>query len=81
MRSISNEWCDLWNFCLNTDKRENCLKKFLFIQKLKTMPNVIITPHIAYNTKEAVKEIINITMDNIKSSFQINSDTKNLVVL
>ena len=73
--------CDLWNFCLNTDKRESCLKKFLFIQKLKTMPNVIITPHIAYNTKEAVEEIINITMDNIQSSFQINSDTKNLIVL
>ena len=73
--------CDLWDFCINTDKREDCLKKFLFIQKLKTMPNVIITPHIAYNTKEALIEILNITLQNIQSSFKINSDTKNLVML
>ncbi|MBR2069637.1 MAG: hypothetical protein IJ877_07760 [Candidatus Gastranaerophilales bacterium] len=73
--------CALWDFCVNTDKREDCLKKFLFIQKLKQMPNVIITPHIAYNTKEALIEILNITLENIQSSFQINSDTKNLVML
>ena len=73
--------CDLWDFCVNTDKREDCLKKFLFIQKLKTMPNVIITPHIAYNTKEAVSEILNITLKNIQSSFKINADTENLVML
>lgn len=73
--------CKLWNFCVNTDKREDCLKKFLFIQKLKSMDNVIITPHIAYNTKEAINEILNMTLDNIQSSFKINSDTKNIVML
>ncbi len=75
------EMCNLWDFCINTDKREYCLKKFLFIQQLKTMQNVIITPHIAYNTKEALVEIIKITLQNIQSSFEINSDTKNLVML
>jgi len=73
--------CELWDFCKNTQKQENCLKKFLFIQKLKTLENVIITPHIAYNTKEAAEEILKMTLDNIQSSFKINKDTKNLVVL
>ena len=73
--------CDLWDFCINTDKREECLKKYLFIQKLKTMPNVIITPHIAYNTKEAVESILRTTLQNIEASFEINKDTKNLIML
>lgn len=31
------------------------------------MPNVIVTPHIAFNTKEAKREITEITIDNIKA--------------
>lgn len=31
------------------------------------MPNVIITPHNAYNTQEAVTRIVEITIDNIKN--------------
>ena len=73
--------CNLWDFCLNTGQNEHCLKKFLFIEKLKQMPNVIITPHIAYNTKEALSEILDITLQNIQSSFEINKDTKNLIML
>jgi phosphoglycerate dehydrogenase-like enzyme len=30
------------------------------------MPNVIITPHIAFYTREAVTEILKITIENIK---------------
>jgi D-lactate dehydrogenase len=30
------------------------------------MPNVIVTPHIAFNTKEAKREITDITIDNIR---------------
>jgi lactate dehydrogenase-like 2-hydroxyacid dehydrogenase len=44
------------------------------------MDNVIITPHIAYNTSEAIIGILNITLDNISASFEINNDTKNIVV-
>jgi D-lactate dehydrogenase len=73
--------CCLWNLCINTQMRDDCLKKFLFIEKLKNMENVIITPHIAYNTKEAIEEILKITLENIKASFEINKDTKNLVML
>lgn len=31
------------------------------------MPNVIVTPHIAFNTVEAKREITDITLDNLKS--------------
>ncbi|MAZ30392.1 hydroxyacid dehydrogenase [bacterium] len=31
------------------------------------MPNVIVTPHIAFNTKEAKREITEITIDNVKA--------------
>ncbi|HMA78419.1 MAG TPA: NAD(P)-dependent oxidoreductase [Candidatus Paceibacterota bacterium] len=31
------------------------------------MPNVIVTPHIAFNTKEAKREITEITIDNLRA--------------
>ena len=31
------------------------------------MPNVIVTPHIAFNTKEAKREITDITIGNIQA--------------
>jgi len=65
----------------NINLKHFCLKKYLFIQKLMQLPNVIITPHNAYNTKEAQDRILNITLENIKSSFDINSSTKNLVLI
>jgi D-lactate dehydrogenase len=45
--------------------------------KLIEMNNVIITPHVASNTKEAIERIRQTTVDNIKSF--INSDTQNVV--
>jgi len=30
------------------------------------LPNTIVTPHIAYNTREAIRRISNITLDNIR---------------
>ena len=30
------------------------------------MPNVLITPHNAFNTEEALQRILNTTVDNIK---------------
>ncbi len=35
--------------------------------ELLAMPNVIITPHNAFNSEEALKRILDITIDNIKS--------------
>lgn len=34
---------------------------------LLRFPNVIVTPHIAYNTESAVKRIISVTLDNIRA--------------
>ena len=68
--------CELWDFCLNTDMRQNCLKKYLFIQQLLKMQNVIITPHNAYNTIEAEGRILKTTIENI-----LKQDTKNLIMI
>jgi D-lactate dehydrogenase len=34
---------------------------------LLRFPNVIVTPHIAYNTEDAVRRIIETTLDNIRA--------------
>ncbi len=44
-----------------------CLRKYMVNRKLLSKENVIITPHIAYSTKEAVDRILKITLDNINS--------------
>ena len=57
------------------DELELLSKKNLSEEKLKTalyghilinMPNVLITPHNAFNSKEALERIINTTIENIK---------------
>ncbi|MCB9805665.1 hydroxyacid dehydrogenase [Candidatus Nomurabacteria bacterium] len=45
--------------------------------KLIDMKNVIVTPHIAFNTKEAKEEILQTTIDNIKSF--VGGEVKNNV--
>ena len=74
--------CQNWKKChKNIELKSTCLKKFFFNQKLLQLDNVIITPHNAYNTMEAQKRILEITIENIKSSFNITSSVKNLVLL
>lgn len=46
---------------------EHNLKTILSNHVLIDMPNVIITPHNAFNTEEALKRILDTTLDNIKS--------------
>ncbi len=53
------------------------LKILLEDHVLMDYDNVIITPHIAFNTKEARKEIINITLKNIEQF--INGEPQNVV--
>lgn len=43
----------------------NCLKRTLINHKLMSLPNVIVTPHTAYDTKEATNRILEITTNNI----------------
>ncbi len=44
----------------------NCVASALITQKLLGMPNVIITPHIAYNTQESVDTLLDTTFNNIR---------------
>ncbi len=74
--------CQTYGKCEKYDAlRTNCLKKFFFIQKLIQLPQVIVTPHIAYNTKEAQERILDITLFNINESLNITSGFKNLVLI
>ncbi|MFH1601502.1 MAG: hydroxyacid dehydrogenase [Candidatus Shapirobacteria bacterium] len=43
------------------------LKELVAVHLLREMPNVIITPHNAFNSKEAIKRIIQTTYENIRS--------------
>ena len=52
--------------------KKDCLEKTLINHKLLDMPNVIITPHIAFDTVEAVHRILQTTIDNINGYIQGN---------
>ncbi len=54
------------------------LRTSLINTKLLNLPNVIVTPHIAYDTKEAVDRILNITLENLNQYSQ-NEPLKNKV--
>ena len=74
--------CTNYEFCKNGAKNSDfCLKKYFFIQKLMQLKNVIITPHNAYNTKEAISKIIKITLENIEQVKNKNTSTQNLILL
>lgn len=48
----------------------NCVETALITQKLFKMENVILTPHIAYNTKESIDYILNETFNNIRDNLK-----------
>ena len=48
----------------NYDKE--CISNALIAQKLINFDNVIITPHIAYNTQESIDKILEITFNNLR---------------
>ena len=74
--------CHNWKKCSkNVVFKSHCLKKFFFIQKMLQLPNVIITPHNAYNTKEATNRIVKITKDNIYSVLDLKYGAKNQVLI
>jgi len=54
------------------------LKVVLENHKLIDMNNVIVTPHSAFNTKEAKTRILNTTLENI-NSFIEKGEAENLV--
>lgn len=76
--------CQSYKTCLEyRNIKLACLKKYLFINKLLQLPNVIVTPHNAYNTKEANIRILKTTLYNIKQApnIKLSSGAKNLVLI
>jgi len=68
---------DEMQFLLSKDPEEHDLKTVLANHVLVDLPNVVITPHIAFNTKEAVERILETTLDSIEGF--IAGTPKNLV--
>ena len=70
--------CESLNFScpgqkkLDEEIQLDCLEELLYVEKLNKFDNVIITPHIAYETQDAIDYILEKTMENIKNI--INGD-------
>lgn len=61
--------------------KEICLRKFYLNQRLMQLDNVIITPHMAYNTYEATMRILKMTVENLNSCLNFKAGVNNLVLL
>lgn len=72
---ILNEELDLMTEEINDINQFQIL---LADHKLIDMENVIVTPHIAFNTREAKREILDTTLENVKS--YIKGEVKNNVI-
>lgn len=60
---------------LNKLNESECMSSTLVTQKLFNMTNVIITPHIAYNTNESVNYLLEVTFNSIRDYFKgMNTD-------
>ncbi len=55
-----------WDFDYLSD---DVVKQTMINERLLKLHNVVVTPHIAYNTQEAQNRILKITVDNINSFF------------
>ncbi len=55
-----------------------CLRESEIIKELIKMPNVIITPHMAYESQDAIDFILETTFDSIKDC--INGGSKNRII-
>lgn len=54
------------DYLVDINRLNECaLKQTLLNTRLQQFPNVVITPHIAYNTKEAIQRILETAMSNI----------------
>ena len=58
---------DELNFLTSAHPQAEVLKNVLYNHVLMDMPNVIITPHNAFNTNEALEEILETTLKNIEA--------------
>lgn len=70
---------DEMKFLSETVSHEEELKVMLENHVLMRMPNVLITPHNAFNSSEALLRILNTTLDNINGFLNNNRNPKNFL--
>lgn len=75
--------CETINFnCHRQSKKTNvslyCMREAEHVKRLSEFPNVIITPHIAYETQDAIDYILKMTFKGIIDCIQGGSRFKNL---
>ncbi|MFV1917560.1 MAG: NAD(P)-dependent oxidoreductase [Patescibacteria group bacterium] len=58
---------DELSFLASAHPQEEVLKNVLYNHVLMDMPNVLITPHNAFNSEEALREILETTLENIEA--------------
>ena len=58
------------------DIDSKCTTSALITQKLLAMDNVIVTPHIAYNTKESIDTLLKTTFNSIRDFMKGNHNNK-----
>lgn len=54
------------SFLLNDDKEQHNWRTIIANHVLIDLPNVIVTPHNAFNTTEAIKRILDTTVENLR---------------
>lgn len=75
--------CETYSFKCNQFVKRlgedmTCMREAETVEKLAQMPNVIVTPHIAYETQDAVDYLLEMTFKGIQDCIQGGSEFKNL---
>lgn len=65
-------------FAKHLGENMTCMKEAETVIKLVQMPNVIITPHVAYETQDAIDYLLEMTFKGIQDCIQGGSTFKNL---
>lgn len=60
---------DEMSFIKESHPNADMLKEILMDHVLMRMPNVLMTPHVAFNSDEAVRRILDVTIENISGFF------------
>ncbi len=68
---------DEMRFLSDKNPHEEVLRTILGNHVLMTMPNVLITPHMAFDSEEALKRILDTTLENISGFLGNNLNPKN----
>ncbi len=75
--------CETYSFKCNQFAKRlgedmTCMREAETVEKLAQMPNVIVTPHIAYETQDAIDYLLEMTFKGIQDCIQGGSEFKNL---